>query len=590
MGRGVHGVPILVISLVIASSAVAQPPIASLSSPSIPGQTGTGLIVGQVVDAGTGKPVAGAIVTLQGPGAARRVMTEPQGHFIFRNLVKGTFSITTTKAGWIDGAYGRRRPYGSAHQLDLTDGQRVGDLKITIWRFGAISGTVRDEDGEPVIGVEVRALRRVVVFGRRLLVAAGSAQTDDRGVFRVGSLIPADYLAMLSPGQTAIGKPSPSVSGPDKRTWAYPLVVYANASNFTDASRIQIASGQERTNIDLLARPVRTVAVSGVLMGAAGPIANVIPRLVTADDLGDGLDIALGSSTVRSDGTFSFFGVPEGRYAIRAQQAGRPAALELPSTLGRLPTALAADTSLWAYQPVVVGETDVADVTVVLHEGLKVSGHLEFDGTSPKPASGRLQQISVVLERAGSDPFSSDGASYAAQRSVHVTPDGQFYLTGVMPGRYFVRLEATPAGWMMQSAIAGGRDVADAPLEVRDDDVDGVVVTLTDRITQIGGVVTAAQGADPDATVVAFPADSASWIDSAMNLRRMKSARSDKKGQYEFLDLPAGEYFLAAIPDELADDWSESASLSTLSRAATRVQVSYGNRKTVDLRTIVVQR
>src|SRR4029453_10739064 len=149
-------------------------------------------------------PGAGAIGAPQGPGAARRVMTERQGHFIFRNLAKGAFSITTTKAGWIDGAYGRRRPYGSGHQLGLAQGQRVGDVKITIWRFGAISGTVRDEDGEPVIGVEVPPPRAVVVFGRRLLVAAGSVQTDDRGVFRVGSLIPADYLVMLSPGQAAI--------------------------------------------------------------------------------------------------------------------------------------------------------------------------------------------------------------------------------------------------------------------------------------------------------------------------------------------------------------------------------------------------
>src|SRR5262245_24075760 len=214
--RPAQAAPILVVYLLLAAPAPGQSS-ASLSPASArDGQIGTGLIVGQIVDAGTGKAVPGAIVTLQGPGGAHRVMTEPQGHFIFRNLVKGTFSITTTKAGWIDGAYGRRRPYGSAHQLDLAEGQRVGDVKIPIWRFGGISGTVRDEDGEPVIGVEVRALRRAAVFGRRLLVAAGSARTDDRGVFRVGSLIPAEYLVMLSPGQTAIGRPSPTVSELDK--------------------------------------------------------------------------------------------------------------------------------------------------------------------------------------------------------------------------------------------------------------------------------------------------------------------------------------------------------------------------------------
>jgi hypothetical protein len=64
-------------------------------------QTGTGLIVGQVIDAATGKPIPGAIVSIGGgsgrgalrgggPGAgargAERVVVDPRGRFLFRNL------------------------------------------------------------------------------------------------------------------------------------------------------------------------------------------------------------------------------------------------------------------------------------------------------------------------------------------------------------------------------------------------------------------------------------------------------------------------------------------------------------------------
>src|SRR6476619_4209527 len=78
----------------------------------------SGLIVGQVVDAGSGRPVAGAIVTILGSGGARSpadtvsVLSTSDGRFFFRDLPPGTFAITATKMGYVDGASGRRRPLG----------------------------------------------------------------------------------------------------------------------------------------------------------------------------------------------------------------------------------------------------------------------------------------------------------------------------------------------------------------------------------------------------------------------------------------------------------------------------------------------
>ena len=57
-----------------------------------------------------------------------------------------------------------------------------------------ISGTVTDEAGEPVIGVELRAFERRYLAGQRRLVPGGTQLTDDRGVYRFGTLQPGDYL------------------------------------------------------------------------------------------------------------------------------------------------------------------------------------------------------------------------------------------------------------------------------------------------------------------------------------------------------------------------------------------------------------
>jgi hypothetical protein len=60
--------------------------------------------------------------------------------------------------------------------------------------IAAVSGTVSDEAGEPVVGVEIRVFERRYLAGRKRLVAGGTQFTDDRGVYRLGTLPPGDYI------------------------------------------------------------------------------------------------------------------------------------------------------------------------------------------------------------------------------------------------------------------------------------------------------------------------------------------------------------------------------------------------------------
>src|SRR5262245_40475713 len=81
---------------------------------------GTGAILGAVVDANGNRPVAAAIVTLSLAGSEpMRVMADGQGQFAFRDLPPGRFSVVATRAGYVDGAFGRVRPSGSPQSIDL---------------------------------------------------------------------------------------------------------------------------------------------------------------------------------------------------------------------------------------------------------------------------------------------------------------------------------------------------------------------------------------------------------------------------------------------------------------------------------------
>src|SRR5687768_1867888 len=87
-----------------------------------------GLVVGRVVD-NLGRPVGGAVVAVgagmsgqRTPAGFRtaiaagpvRVLTGPDGYFVFRAMPLGDVAITATKPGYAEGAYGRRRPGGPA--------------------------------------------------------------------------------------------------------------------------------------------------------------------------------------------------------------------------------------------------------------------------------------------------------------------------------------------------------------------------------------------------------------------------------------------------------------------------------------------
>ncbi len=179
---------------------------------------GTGILAGQVIDAATGKGVNNAVVMLAG---SRRVMTTADGQFAFRNLPEGSHSLTASKSGYIDGAFGMRRPGGPSLPVVLADAERRGNLVIWLWRHGSIAGTIVDEAGEPLVGIQVTALRRSVVGGRRRFVPGGTGTTDDRGMYRIGRLVPGDYAVAMATSQVSVPAATvkqyeeSAMSGPD---------------------------------------------------------------------------------------------------------------------------------------------------------------------------------------------------------------------------------------------------------------------------------------------------------------------------------------------------------------------------------------
>ncbi len=579
------------------------------------------MIAGQVVDAATGKPVGAVIVSISGPGvimrgtmgagvnpSVPRVMTGADGRFMFRDLLAGSFTITASKNGYSDGASGRRRPGGTPQPVVITDAQPSANTSVRVWKNGAIGGTVLDEAGEPVVGLQLRALMRTTTGGRRRFVPAGAgASTDDRGSYRFSGLVPGEYLVVASPppvgmrlsvlgdigrggrgaGELAamiavggtqgglqvgdalltLGRGSAIPPPPaGDRLQIYPTTFHPSAFVPAQASAVTIASGEERAGVDIQLQPVPTARVSGLVTSPMGPPATMPLRLLPQG--GDEIppDLLGGATVTDATGAFTFPAVPAGQYTLRA--AGTVTTSEQLSSKGGM---------YWTAMPVTVSGSDLDGVVVNLRQMLRISGRAEFQGSTPPQSSAvRGMSIGVTLESLDG-PFGpgTGGGTGGA------TWDGStFTLFGYSGGRYVVRVANSPAGWMFKSATLEGRDVSETPFDFQRDVAD-LIVTFTDRWSGMSGSV---QGATADgASVVVFPIDAQSWTNYGSNPRRLKSARATAQGRFGISSLPPGDYYAVALPEEQTADWRDPKMLEELARVATRVSIGEGEHKTIDL-------
>lgn len=205
-------------SVLLAGSLVAPATGHQSDGPDSP-RTGTGLIIGRVVDAETDRPISGAIVMTTLPVAAPasptpppapgspgarggrpgqvRVLTGQDGRFLFHRLPQGTYRITADAAGYLTGSNGQGRPSGTSQAIRLADGSRETDVTIRLWKAASISGRVLDEAGEPAVRVGLHLFRRGLSAGRPQFIRGEMATTDDTGAFSFNGLWPGDYVVAV---------------------------------------------------------------------------------------------------------------------------------------------------------------------------------------------------------------------------------------------------------------------------------------------------------------------------------------------------------------------------------------------------------
>jgi hypothetical protein len=167
-----------------------------------------------------------------------------------------------------------------------------------------------------------------------------------------------------------------------------------------------------------------------------------------------------------------------------------------------------------------------------------------------------------------------------------VDANGQFKTQGYPPGRYAVSIGGSvPSPWQPRAVLVNGRDLLTLPLELSTTDIEGVVVTYTDKSTTLSGALRGL-AASANATIFVFPTDYKTWLANGMSQRVMRQVNPGTAGSWGAGGLPSGDYLAAALDAADVGDVQDSAWFDALARVATHLSLAEGEKKTVDL-TIV---
>lgn len=560
----------------------AQPPVRDIR-PVVAGPPVT--IAGVVMsDEGRPRPLRRARVTITGSGLhiPRTAITKDDGTFEFGGLPAGRYALTAQKDAYVAMAYGAARPARPGRAVVLKPGERQ-TLMMALPRGAVITGTITDADGQPAQGVQVTASsrRQITPMGdRRFAVAGiGPSATDDRGVYRIYGLPAGEYVVAAQPQLRAVAMPvgevrMMSAAGPSGRGVTATPVFFPGTTDVARASRVTVAAGEERAGIDLQLQYVPLATVSGSVQLTPGLTAPII----TMARLGEaGGPESVTVARADADGRFTFNAVRPGQYMLiaRSGQASPP-------TTSGSPLIVPPGPLQWSTGEITVDGDDVLNVALSAQPGITLAGRLAFEGARPAPELGAMRLPMTLAAQ-------TIGTYQTVLPQIQLEPGGRFTIAGILPGVYRLgALQNQPmqgirsaiGGWWLKSIVVNGRDLLDAPLDIRQS-ADDVVATFTDQASEISGTVKDAQGsAVADLFVVVFSADRTSWF---FNSRRVAGVRVDAEGRFTIRNLPPGEYRVIATDDLEMNEWFDAAVLERLAAAAIPLTVAGVDKKTIEL-------
>jgi carboxypeptidase family protein len=522
-------------------------------------KTGTGGIKGRVVAADSGAAIRRAKVSLDtgNPLESRGTTTDLEGRYEFTELAAGQYRVSASKGIYVPVEYGQRKPFDRGKPIELIEGQVAEKIDLVLPRGGVIAGVLLDDVGDPASGVRVTAMRQQYRQGKRGLVNIGrSVETNDIGQYRLYGLPSGTYFlgALPSTANALI----PMLTTPSGAPTYYPGTL-----SELEAQRVSVRPAQEKTLPDFTLVSSRLVKITGTATNATGgPVQMVMLMSISQASAGSPMPGMM--ATPKPDASFQLNNVAPGEYSIMAMSMN----------------VATSEQEITAVPLTVAGE-DITGLTLSTTKGFQATGQILFD---PGPPPATLLPSGLMLVAGPASQFAMSGGIARAT----IRDDWTFEAKGLAGPRRFQFGQGLPSGWMIQSVVHGQTDITDKPLDVTED-VEGILITLTNRPARISGAVTDNAGKSvTDCTIVIFPDEPA--LAPPASTRYLRAVRPGDDGRFKAENLPAATYLVVAIDSLDPGDENDPELLEQLRELATSTALGWGEAKELSLKLAKFER
>jgi hypothetical protein len=491
-------------------------------TPKTPAEPTTGTISGRVITE-SGQPLAGAALSVRSVnsiGTGRSTSTDIEGNFVVNGLAPGLYTVSA---------------YSPPYTLAPSDPDtpqpyyRIGDsVRLQMFRGGAITGSVTNSLGEPVIAVRVRATMVRDARGQVPKLPSSvflERPTDDRGIYRIYGLSPGTYLVSAGgAGFSAQFNP-----------YETDIPTFAPSSTRDTAAEVIVRTGED-TNVDIRYRGEPGHTISGtVKLTGVGSMGGVSINLTPA---GSSLPT---SRTIQLPGSrgFAFNGLADGDYDLVAQEV----------TSGQ--TEIIPQLAFSETKRVTVRGANVTGIELITRPLALISGRISLEPSKAPECQGKrpplLAETLVQLQRPEKE-VEKDDQLVQRMFGSSASPDAtsNFVLRNMTPGRYQFAARFYARYWYLQSitlgTIAGKpQNAAAGWTTVKSGDrLTNLIITLAEGAASIRGRVPVAEGASLPAGMVVYLIPSEP--DKADDVFRFFVTEVAVDGTFSLNNLPPGRY------------------------------------------------
>jgi Carboxypeptidase regulatory-like domain len=538
-----------VVTVAVAISALA---CAAQTAPA----SGSFTISGIVRSATTGAPLDRAEVTLSTAGEEEtqiaETITGEGGAFRFDRLAAGKYALAASRRGYIGGSY---QEHEGGYSTAIVTGPNLVSqgLRFNLFPIAVIGGAVTDDNGDPVPGAQVTLYRQQAQGGETKIVSADAEVTHDDGTYEFDRVRAGTYYIGVSatpwyafhpPARVAPdGTPLPADQQPrSPLDVAYPMTFYANATDSSSATPIQINPG-DHPELDLTMHAVPAVHLE---IRAAKPDPHhgfSMPQL-EQNIFGEEQFQPPSHATIHMNGDQMFVdlgGIAPGHYSLRdfgPNGPSRSTSLDLTS-----------------------------DQTVDFSAGgntVDVSGKLEMASGAALPAVTMLQLV-------------PDGGNGIV--NTPASADGSFDLRAVPPGEYTVQVSTSTGLVDVVQMAASGADVHGRRITIGTDPV--LLAAMLSRGTVSVSGYARRDGKGLGGVLILLVPEQPQ--DNADLFRR---DQSDSDGSFTLSRVLPGNYTLVAIENGWSLEWSHPEVLAPYLARGVKVRIT-GQPANLDLPSAV---